>query len=162
LTPGVVRGQLRFRQLAVSFASNCGTTLDNVAYCWGWNQYGQLGDGSTTDRLVPTRVAGELQFSSVAPGGSTSCGLSISGAAYCWGDNRFGQVGDGSTTDRLRPSPVSGGLVFKGVSPSVSSFQVCGVSTASLGYCWGLNLYGELGDGSTTDSSVPVAVREPD
>jgi len=86
--------------------------MSGAAYCWGYNAYGQLGDGTTTDRLVPTPVAGGLTFAAVSAGpivpfyGHT-CGVTTSGTAYCWGDNFRGELGDGTTTQRLVPTAVA-------------------------------------------------------
>ena len=86
--------------------------MSGAGYCWGYNAYGQLGDGTTTDRLVPTPVAGGLTFAAVSAGtvvpffGHT-CGVTTSGAVYCWGDNFAGELGDGTTTQRLVPTAVA-------------------------------------------------------
>jgi len=82
-------------------------TTSGPTYCWGWNGSGELGDGTTTNRLVPTVVAGGLTFTAVSAGFGHTCGVTPSGAAYCWGGNYAGQLGDGSTTDRLVPTPVA-------------------------------------------------------
>lgn len=92
---------------------SCGLAASGAAYCWGLNQNGQLGDGTTTDRASPVAVVGGVTFAALATGGGYglhSCGLTASGAAYCWGSNSSGQLGDGTTTDRSSPVAVAGGL----------------------------------------------------
>jgi alpha-tubulin suppressor-like RCC1 family protein len=89
----------------------CGVTTAGVAYCWGWNFYGEVGDGTTTLRRTPVAVAGGLLFR-FSPGSSSlsgvhSCGVTTDDVAYCWGYNFYGQLGDGSTTDRSTPSAVA-------------------------------------------------------
>src|SRR3989454_4426516 len=79
------------------------------AFCWG-NNRGQLGDGTTTDRLVPPPVAGGLTFVALSAGDGARSGPTPTGAAYCWGFNSSGQLGDGTTNDRPSPTPVAGGL----------------------------------------------------
>ena len=111
LTPKLVGGGLKF--LGVSVSRNyhtCGLTLGHVAYCWGRNSSGQLGDGTLTDRLLPRAVAGGFTFKGVTAGDRNTCGIlaAISSAAYCWGLNNMGQLGDGTTTNRLTPVPVAG------------------------------------------------------
>jgi hypothetical protein len=123
-------------------------------FCWGLNHAGQLGDGTTVERLSPVLVVGG-PFSSVSAGGSHTCALTSAGAAYCWGANDHGQLGDGTTTMRTTPVLVSGGLAF--LSISAGGNHTCGVTLVAT-YCWGANGNGQLGNGTTTDSAVPVKV----
>ena len=105
-------------------------------------------------------------FASLWPVGNHTCGLTAGGAAYCWGDNDYGEVGDGRVGNGTGPSrgvilpvSVSGGLVFASLAPGF--FYTCGLTAAGGAYCWGSNQYGQLGDGTTTDRSVPVPVVSP-
>jgi alpha-tubulin suppressor-like RCC1 family protein len=123
-------------------------------HCWGLNDNGQLGDGTTTERSSPVLVSGG-PFSSVAAGSSHTCALTSGGAAYCWGANDKGQLGDGTTTMRTSPVPVSGGLKF--VSLSAGGGHTCGITVFGT-YCWGANGNGQLGNGATADSALPVKV----
>jgi uncharacterized protein YjdB/alpha-tubulin suppressor-like RCC1 family protein len=107
LTPTPVVGGLTFTSLALGWEHTCGLTSGGAAYCWGYNFYGELGDGTTMGRLTPTQVAGGFTFISLAIEGEQTCGLTSGGAAYCWGHNNYGQLGDGTTTDRLTPTPVA-------------------------------------------------------
>jgi alpha-tubulin suppressor-like RCC1 family protein len=132
-------------------------TAAGAAYCWGDNESGQLGDGTTTPNYwSPVPVLGELTFAEVSAGTHYSCGVTTGGAAYCWGWNSVGQLGDGTTTDRTTPVPVLGGLTFARVSAGY--YHTCGVTTTGAAYCWGENNYGQLGNGTTTPSTVPVKV----
>src|SRR5947207_2735517 len=139
--------------VAAGGAHTCDLNASGQASCWGDNSFGELGDGTTSTRLVPTPVAGGLTFAALSAGGSHTCGVTASGAAYCWGLNNNGQLGDGTTTDRLVPTAVTGGRTFAAVS--VGWFHACGVTTSGAAYCWG---GGPLGDGTTTDRLVPTAV----
>lgn len=97
--PGfLVAGGLRFRQLAAGFFQTCGVTTNNVAYCWGRNDVGQLGDGTTANRLLPVPVAGGLRFHQVSAADFHTCGVTTGSQAHCWGRNFGGQLGDGTTT----------------------------------------------------------------
>ena len=101
-----------FASLTAGFAHTCGVTSGGTAYCWGQDASGQLGDGSSADRLTPVAVSGGLTFASLTAGRVHTCGVTTGGAGYCWGLNSVGQIGDGSSTTRLAPVAVSGGLVF--------------------------------------------------
>jgi alpha-tubulin suppressor-like RCC1 family protein len=91
--------------LAASVEQTCAITTDGKPYCWGWNGWGQLGDGTLEDRLVPTPVAGNLTVSGMALGESSSCAMRGT-RVWCWGGNASGQLGDGTTTRRTEPVEV--------------------------------------------------------
>ncbi len=86
LSPRAVSGDLRFSNLSTNPAGQhvCAVTTSGAAYCWGQNDFGQLGDGSLDSRATPTLVSGNLTFSSVNATWRFSCGLTTDGAAYCW------------------------------------------------------------------------------
>lgn len=150
----MVRIVLVFRSLTAGSSHACGVTVTGAAYCWGFNFFGQLGDGSTTDKPLPTPVLGGLTFQSVSAGGTHTCGVTVTGAAYCWGLGPLGTMltGELATT----PTEVSSGLTFQSVSTGGN--HTCGVTTDSVAYCWGGNLFGQLGDGTTTDKTMPTPV----
>jgi alpha-tubulin suppressor-like RCC1 family protein len=139
---------------------SCALTRAGTAYCWGYNLFGQLGDGTTTTGLIPTRVAGGLSFSILAVGGAHACALTAAGAAHCWGLNRYGQLGEGTTTNRDTPLGVAmpAGVVFPGLSAGYE--HTCGLTPSGEAYCWGWNLYGQLGDGTTTNRLSPTPVAQ--
>jgi alpha-tubulin suppressor-like RCC1 family protein len=146
---------LSFATISAGRSHACGVTTGGDAYCWGSNVHGQLGDGTTTDRLVPTLVSGGITFATVEVGRLHTCGLTPAGAAWCWGINESGTLGDGSAADfHTVPVAVSGGHTFDALSAGLST---CGLA-ASTAWCWGNNLFGQIGDGTTTDRSVPTAV----
>ena len=158
LAPVAVAGGLRFRQLRAGGNHTCGVTTTNVAYCWGWNVAGELGDGTTVKRLAPTRVAGGLSFRQVSVSGHT-CGVTTGNRAYCWGQNTDGQLGIGifgRQNGRLTPVPVSTSVSFRQVHAGLA--HSCGITMGDRVYCWGSNAFGELGDGTTSRRTRPVAV----
>lgn len=155
--PVEVDAAFTFSAIAVGTDHACGIRASNGdAYCWGDNNYGQLGDGTTTDRTSPTAVTGGHTFAAIAGGARHTCGLASTGTTYCWGDNFEGQIGDGTNTDRTSPTTVAGGLGF--VDVTTGDLHSCGWTLGNLAYCWGANGNGQLGDGTTTDRNEPVAV----
>ena len=156
--PTAVPGGMQFASLSAGDEGVCALTKQGVAYCWG-NGDAELGIGTpdTTVILAPTAVEGGLKFTSIGAGFNATCGVVTGGAAYCWGVNETGEVGDGTTTTRWTPVAVQGGLVFASVASSGGP-HACGLTQAGLAYCWGQDFYDELGNGSTTESNVPVAV----
>ncbi len=156
-TPVAVAGGLRFHQVDAGTIHTCGVSTDNRAYCWGDNEFGLLGDGTTTTRLTPVAVSGGLRFRQVSAGENFhTCGVTTANLAYCWGANFFGMLGDGTTTRRLTPVAVAGGLRFRQVTTGLH--HSCGVVTGNWAYCWGANDEGQLGDGTTATRLRPVAV----
>jgi alpha-tubulin suppressor-like RCC1 family protein len=164
-TPVAVATTLRFRQVSAAFSHTCGVTTDYRAYCWGSNPDGSLGDGTETDRLKPVPVAGGLRFRQVETGDETTCAVTYpDNRAYCWGYHAEGALGDGTGAplDRLTPSPVAGGLRWRQVSTGGGHYPYaghsCGVTLSDEAYCWGQNVFGQLGNGSQNVSYSPGRV----
>jgi alpha-tubulin suppressor-like RCC1 family protein len=163
LRPVAVGGALRFRlvsaNVGIGGGHTCGITTDYRLYCWGYNAIGQLGDGTTVDRLRPVAVAGGKKFRWVDGGSAHTCGIGYSdNRAYCWGANASGKLGDGTTSGRLVPTAVAGTIAFRQVSTGVD--HTCGVTTDNRAFCWGSNQEGQIGDSSTATQRLeptPVA-----
>lgn len=109
-TPVAVAGSRRWRQVIAGSYHTCGVTMADRAFCWGLNQTGANGDGSTAMSTKPVRVQGDLRFRGISTGirGGHTCALRPDGKAYCWGANGSGQLGDGTRTRRLAPVAVAG------------------------------------------------------
>jgi alpha-tubulin suppressor-like RCC1 family protein len=86
-------------------------TADGSAYCWGNNQFGQLGDSTVVSRSDPTPVAGGLKFTSIAAGVAHTCGKTTDGSVACWGSNLGGELGDRTAAIRLVPHYVVLGVI---------------------------------------------------
>ncbi|HEY0841150.1 MAG TPA: Ig-like domain-containing protein [Vulgatibacter sp.] len=87
-------GGIAFTDFAGGYEHTCGLDPTGQAWCWGWNDYGQLGN-TGGDTLVPVQVQGSLTFTSISARAFQTCGVELSGAVYCWGDNGYGQLGNG-------------------------------------------------------------------
>ncbi len=154
----------------------CGLNTAGKARCWGSdNSTGQQGNGTFTPAITPTPVVGDHTFVSIDAYDNdrvleTSCAITSAGEAYCWGSNRRGQLGgpSGEMCGPLgtgfpafecssTPVTVGGGVRFASIAVGLT--HVCGVSKDAAIYCWGSNEFGQLGNGSMTDSPVPVVVR---
>jgi alpha-tubulin suppressor-like RCC1 family protein len=132
--------------------------FDGEVWCWGSNSKGQLGDGTTTNRLKPVKVRGlSTNVVDIALGSLHTCALTSAGRVECWGSNGSGQLGDGTKVDRLEPVEV---WKLKGVTSITAGFaHTCARTSGAIIKCWGLNLYGQLGDGTTESRSLAAAVR---
>ncbi|MDC0056496.1 hypothetical protein OAJ94_05540, partial [Deltaproteobacteria bacterium] len=142
---------------------SCVVSDDGDIYCWGQNNYGQLGNGSQGGySSIPTIVNSGVDFKSVSAGYEYSCAISTDGGLYCWGNNNHGQLGDGTYNQRTSPVQITSGptsSIWKEVA--VSESHTCAISSSDKIYCWGLNHDGQLGDGTTVDANNPQLVNMP-
>jgi alpha-tubulin suppressor-like RCC1 family protein len=137
----------------------CGITTSGVLKCWGNNNYGQVGDGTTgVARALPVVIASGTNFSDVSAGYVHTCAVrSSTGALYCWGYNFFSQLGDYTTTNKSSPVQADTGYFYSKVV--ASNNYTCGLSKSNILRCWGRNNYGQLGDGSIVDRYVPIGIN---
>jgi len=143
--------------LAVGTFHSCAVLSDGTVRCWGSNGQGQLGDGTTTDSPTPVSVVGITTARHIAAGNAHTCAILADTTVRCWGRNVGGQLGNGTTTDSSLPVTVTG---LGGVDViSLGDLHSCALSlTSGEVRCWGDNSSGQLGDGTTTSRSTPVAV----
>jgi alpha-tubulin suppressor-like RCC1 family protein len=164
-TPVEVTGLPQVVQIAIGGTliagnSSCALTVAGAVFCWGWNSAGQLGNGTTSDSDVPVAVTGlSSGVLAIANDGGTACAMLLSGQVDCWGDNSVSELGDG-TSGGISTTPVTvAGFTALGTSiNSENGASVCGINLAATAQCWGWNTDGQLGDGSVTDSPVPMDV----
>jgi hypothetical protein len=212
--PTPVATNLQFTSITTNFSTVCGIDAFGDAWCWGYNQEGQVGNGTVTEReWNPQPVSGGHKFRALAVGGNITCGLTgagdpsgagdllcwgtrwepygdvvweslvpelkhkgdgaddpfvdlgtgfcatgASGQVYCWGENGYGQVGDGSGGPGWvdRPTAVASPGTFLQMGDKHG--HSCGIGADGFAYCWGANGSGELGNGTTQLSAVPVKV----
>jgi alpha-tubulin suppressor-like RCC1 family protein len=160
-TPVQVAGGHTFGVVAAGGGHTCGVTIQDDAYCWGFNDSNQLGDGTGLMQTAPVLVQGGKAFAHLVAGGAHTCGLTKARITLCWGENAFGALGDGNAgTNTDVPSPVFGGRTFARLARG--TFHTCAINTDRTAYCWGWNEFGQIGDGATgTDRDTPVAVANP-
>jgi len=147
----------------------CAVKTDHTAYCWGQNTNGKLGDNTVTLRTTPVQVHGVFDsgmladVAQISPSdGHFTCARKTDGTAFCWGLNSSGQLGLNSTTATSTPAQVLGvggtGTLTDVAQITVGNAYACAVKTDGTVFCWGLNTYGPLGDGSRTQRNAPVQV----
>ncbi|MEV5571818.1 Ig-like domain repeat protein [Spirillospora sp. NPDC052269] len=150
-------------QISSGSQHNLGLTSDGRVLSWGWNSSGQLGDGTTTQRLTPVPVAlpPGVTIDQIDSGYYHNLALTSDGHVLGWGDNYYGAVGDGSTTQRNSPVPVAlpPGVTITQVSAGY--YQSLALASNGQVLAWGYNEFGQLGDGTTTERLTPVPVALP-
>lgn len=143
--------------VAVGNQHSC-AVVEGKVYCWGYNLYGQLGDGGDTERVDPMPVVLPVAIEQVAGGASHTCARGA-GRIWCWGNNDYGQLGNGSNTTSLLPVEVTG-LGGAASQLSLGDYHSCAVVGGDA-KCWGLNVYGQLGNNTFNDQLGPVPVLLP-
>ena len=152
-----------FTAISTGFRHTIAITSSGKAYAWGLNTLGQLGDGSTTNRLAPVEVnmPSGVSFSKISSGVQHTVAITADGKGYAWGRNNLGQLGVGNTTNSSTPVAVSmpAGVTFTAVDAG-DRYNIA-LSSTGQAYAWGANFFGKLGDGTTTNRQAPVAVIMP-
>jgi alpha-tubulin suppressor-like RCC1 family protein len=141
---------------------SCAIMHDGTLRCWGDNDFGQVGDGSRTDRNYAVQVPGLSNVISVAPSRVHTCAVESSGTVKCWGDGQSGQLGDGVSRGLSSPSlvPVAVTGITTATQVASGSETTCALLQDTTVRCWGRGDYGTRGDGSTANralSPVPVS-----
>lgn len=157
-----VAGDLKWKVVRGGDRTSCGLTQDGEAYCWGGQGAGSLGNDTIPDLSVvpyPLLVSGGHRFESLDVGAGFACALKQAGDAWCWGYHGGIYLGVGTALTELgsgNPLPVAGGHSFS--SLRLAYTNACGVTKDGVGYCWGRNQEGELGDGTKVDRGEPTRV----
>jgi alpha-tubulin suppressor-like RCC1 family protein len=145
--------------ISTGFDHSCALRKDGTVWCWGYNGYGQLGDGTTKTRSYAARVPGlKRPIKTVVVHGTHSCALDDEASLWCWGLNGDGQLGDGTKENRLQP------VLVRALRNQVQSFSLgtgytCAVHSNHSLWCWGQNTHSQLGDGTTESKDLPVQVK---
>ena len=125
-------------------------------YAWGYNGYGQLGDGTSRSKNSPVKIGTATNWKSIAAGAKHSLAINKAGELYAWGNNDDGQLGDGTFSNRN--SPVKIGTATNWKSIAAGARHSLAINKASELYAWGWNHYGQLGDGTFSNRNSPVKI----
>ncbi|HZH04740.1 MAG TPA: hypothetical protein VEY30_13220, partial [Myxococcaceae bacterium] len=165
-TPAATSLPVQVTQLSVALASvsagdrhTCARAVTGEGYCWGHNAFGELGDDTSLDSLVPVSPLGlPGVVTELVAGEGMSCAIGGAGQAFCWGRNSEGQLGDGTRLHRPRPVAVQG-LAEATKAVAVGTGFSCAIGGVHQALCWGRNADGQLGDGTTDDRTAPAPVK---
>ncbi|MGZ8414322.1 MAG: Ig-like domain-containing protein [Gemmatirosa sp.] len=137
---------VRFTQISTFGTTTCGIARDGKAYCWGYNGWGNLGNGtSSAPSATPVPVSGGHTFKAISLGAQHNCGVTTENRVYCWGFNQSSEFGNGNSASSNVPVAAASGMSFANVS--AGNDVTCGLTTGGQGWCWGHNGSGQLGDG---------------
>ncbi|MCL1876508.1 hypothetical protein FWF74_00475 [Candidatus Saccharibacteria bacterium] len=169
---GVLNNKI-IKQISAGRDHTCALDSDGKAYCWGNNfdrygdDYGKLGsDFRSYYSLVPVAVStadvlGGKTLTQISAGGYHACAIDSNGRAYCWGRGEYGQLGNDSTNGSFVPVAVDTSGILNGktlIQIDAGITHTCAIDSDGQTYCWGGGWYGKLGNNSTANSLVPVAV----
>ncbi|NNF09058.1 MAG: signal peptidase I [Acidimicrobiia bacterium] len=155
-TPAQVTGITTAVAVGAGLKHTCVATSTGTVHCWGLNDHSQLGDGTTTNRTTPTQATGITTATDISGGESHTCAVTGTGTVHCWGRNDKGQLGDGTTTNRTTPTQATG--ITTATDITTGAKHTCSTTSTATVYCWGLNDKGQLGDGTTTNRTTPTTV----
>lgn len=161
--PVQVSGVTDAALIAVGSYHACAIRKSGQAVCWGWNSNGQLGNGANTflnPSPGPVSVNGLNNAAWISAGEAHTCAIRASGPTRCWGLNASGQLGDDTNVDKFEPTPASVTGLADAWDVSAGGAHSCAVRETGEALCWGYNLFGQLGDGTTNGSQLPVTVVE--
>lgn len=133
-----------------------GLKTDGTLWCWGDNAKGQIGDGTTINRNIPTRIGTGNNWAKIAAGSSFSLGMKADGTIWTWGDNYYGQLGDGTTANRNIPMQVGAAADWADIA--TGEYHTFAIKADGTLWGWGYNRFGQLGDGTIVNKSIPVQI----
>jgi alpha-tubulin suppressor-like RCC1 family protein len=146
------------------YGHTCALLSTGAVECWGLNGDGELGNGSTTGpdcggycSATPVAVGSITNATAISAGGSHTCALLSTGAVECWGYNANGELGNGNTTGP-NPAPMAVGSITNATAISAGGSHTCALLSTGAVECWGYNADGNLGNGDTTNSDLPILV----
>ena len=153
----LIGGERTFSTVVAGFVHTCALSDEGAAWCWGSNDYSQL--GTERPSRVPVPVGGDLRFKTIAAGWVHTCGITTDDLTYCWGGgaiSKQGYLGDATLSRSAAPVRVAADSAFSHLA--LGDGHTCALTASGMAYCWGENDFGQLGDGTQQDRPVPVAV----
>ena len=160
LIPVSVRAITHVAQVSAGAYHTCALLDTGTVECWGDNEYGQLGNGTTANSLGSVSVSGITNAIQISAGAWHTCARLTTGEVECWGENDQGELGDGTATNSSTPAPVSGitNGITNAIQVSAGSNHTCALLSTGAVECWGNDDAGQLGNGNTSGSVIPVSV----
>ena len=166
---GITNGITNAIAIGGGLQHSCALLAGGKIECWGDNIGGDLGDGTASGPNLcglgfyvcsanPVQVSGISNATAITTGGGDTCALLMGGSIDCWGDNNYGQLGNGTVNGVPNPTPVTVSGITNATAISGGDFHACALLAGGKIDCWGENNHGQLGNGTTTDSSTPVVV----
>ena len=160
-SPGQV-GNEKWASISAGARHTLALKSDGTLLAWGFNSNGQLGDGTTTDRSSPYQITTSPATWVSVKSADHTLGLKADGTLWAWGYNTCGQLGDGTTTDKHSPVQIGTDNKWMGHSRRIwnrpGATSQLGVKADGTIWAWGIQFYGQLGDGTTTDKHSPVRI----
>ncbi len=160
LTVGSIFNSVKAQSIAAGGWHTLAICSDSTVKAFGENATGELGDGSTTDRNIPTPVIGLTGIIAVSGGGDQleahSMALKSNGNVYAWGSNLYGGLGNGTTTSSMVPVQVLN--MSNAIAIDAGGWHSVALKNDNTVWTWGWNTDGQLGDGTTTDKTIPMQV----
>jgi alpha-tubulin suppressor-like RCC1 family protein len=158
-SPVAVKGMTDATALAVGPYHACATRKDGSMACWGGNQFGQIGDGTTDAQVAPDAVRGAAQVAQASCGAMHTCALAKDGVS-CWGLDDIGQLGVGSAgATTPTPAAVVATNLASVVQIASGGYHACALDGDASVWCWGSNKYGQLGNTKTTTGPTAAPVK---
>ena len=149
-----IKDTLRCVNMSASTSHTIATKNDGSLWAWGYNSYGQLGDGTTTNKTTPIKIMDNVVSTSASR--YHSLAIKNDGSLWAWGRNSYGQLGDGTTTNKTTPVKIMDNVV----STSAGLYHSLAIKNDGSLWAWGYNNCGQLGDGTTTNKTTPVKIMD--
>src|SRR3989344_6242212 len=144
-------------QISARYKHTIAIKSDGTLWAWGYNLYGQLGDGTTSQRNSPVQIGTDNNRVSISAGGYHTIAIKSDGTLWAWGSNDSGQLGDGTYNNKTTPTQITT-VAANWVSISTGGLHTLAIKSDGTLWAWGYNSGGQLGDGTATQRNSPVQI----